>query len=472
MDEPLFKAVNRLRKEGRLQEAWDIGCPGVQNNPQDSYLKGAFFWVCYDFLKLVHAEVKKRAEQTGKDLSPTQSELDRINFLTDWIIWLNIPAGGFEYRSLLLVFQRYLDVIPKLVILLANHFDSLFEPGDEQPFKNENGESPSLMLKFARSLAKAWLAYREVQDVNLDYVISILAKVRANAQDVQHLMWLDYDEAKLLVVAGRNEEARKLIVPILKRKRSEPWAWGALAASYRNEDDNKAITLFSKGIVCAHDEKFALKLLKGIAPLLARIGFQSEASMCVIRLVNWYERNGYKIKQDVEFLTSQPWFNSSLDVSPLNAFFENRSSQAIGLLNGPTKKKVGVVTNLHASGKGLQLYISETESTSVPLVCFGKTTPPKEGDYVQVEVAINDEDNRIVSATIIEKATIPGVEIIEGDLRLSDKGFGFVDDTFISPDLLKQDMKDQRLKVLRVKGFDKKKNQPGWRAVKVELIRN
>tara|TARA_R110001592_G_scaffold302869_3_gene574877 strand:- start:26876 stop:28294 length:1419 start_codon:yes stop_codon:yes gene_type:complete len=472
MDDPLFKVVNRLRKEGKLQEAWDVGCSGVQNSPQDSYLKGAFFWVCYDFLKIVHADIKNRAEKTGKDLSPTQSELDRINFLTDWIIWLNIPPGGFEYRSLLLVFQRYLDVIPKLVIVLANHFDSLFEPGDEQPFKNEKGESPSLMLKFARSLAKAWLAYREVQDISLDYVITILEKVRVNAQDVQHLMWLDYDEAKLLIVAGRNEEARKLIIPILKRKKSEPWAWGALAASYRKEDDNKAITLFSKGIICAHDEKFSLKLLKGIAPLLAKAGFDQEASMCVIRLLNWYESNGYKIKPDLESLANQPWFNSSVDVTSLNAFFEEKSAQALNLLNGPTKKKVGLVMSLHKSGKGLHLYLSETESVSVPLFCFGKHSNPKEGDYVQIEVPINDEEDRIISATIIKDANIPGVEVIEGNLRLSDKGFGFVDDTFISPDLLEPDMDGQHLKVMRVKGFDKKKNQPGWRAVKVELMKD
>lgn len=470
MDEPLFKAVNRLRKEGKLQEAWDIGCPGVQNAPHDNYLKGAFFWVCYDFLKLVHAEVKKRAEQTGKDLSPTQSELDRINFLTDWIIWLNIPAGGFEYRSLLLVFQRYLEVIPKLVILLANHFDSLFEAGDEQPFKIEDGESPSLMLKFARSLAKAWLAYREVQNVSLDYVIMILGKVRANAKDVQHLMWLDYDEAKLLVVAGRNEDARKLIIPIIRRRQSEPWAWGALAASYRGEDDNKAITLFSKGIACAHDERFALKLLKGIAPLLAKAGFAQEASMCVVRLVGWYESNGYKVKSDIDALTNQLWFDSSVDVSALSAFLEKRSALALDLLNGPTKKKVGVVTNLHDSGKGLHLCISETESIPVPLFCFGKSSKPKTFDYVQIELAQNEEDKRIVGATIIDEAIIPGVEIIEGDLRISNEGFGFVDDTFISPGMLEQEMNGQRLRVLRVKGFNKKKNKPGWRAVKVELI--
>ena len=262
--------------------------------------------------------------------------------------------------------------------------------------------------------------YREVQDISLDYVITILEKVRVNAQDVQHLMWLDYDEAKLLIVAGRNEEARKLIIPILKRKKSEPWAWGALAASYRKEDDNKAITLFSKGIICAHDEKFSLKLLKGIAPLLAKAGFDQEASMCVIRLLNWYESNGYKIKPDLESLANQPWFNSSVDVTSLNAFFEEKSAQALNLLNGPTKKKVGLVMSLHKSGK----------------------------------------------------ANIPGVEVIEGNLRLSDKGFGFVDDTFISPDLLEPDMDGQHLKVMRVKGFDKKKNQPGWRAVKVELMKD
>jgi len=107
---------------------------------------------------------------------------------------------------------------------------------------------------------------------------------------------------------------------------------------------------------------------------------------------------------------------------------------------------------------------------SVPLVCFGKSANPKEGDYAQVEIPANTEDKRIESAIILDKADIPGVETIEGKLKLSDKGFGFVDDTFVSPDLVKQDMKDQHLKVLRFKGFDKRKNKMGWRAVKVELI--
>lgn len=470
MDEPLFKLVNRLRKEGKLQEAWDVGCQGVQNSPQDVYLKRAFFWVCYDYLKLVHAGVKIRAEKTGKELSPVQSELDRINFLADWIIWLNIPSGGFEYRSLLLLFQRYLDVIPRLIILLANHFDALFKVGDEQPYKNENGESPSLMLKFTRSLAKSWMSYREVQELGLESVIPILDTVRANAKDVQHLIWLDYDQAKLLVMAGRNEDARKLITPILRRKKRESWAWGALAASYRGEDDDKAITLFSKGIACAHDEKFALNLLKGIAPLLANAGLVKEASMCVVRILGWYERNGYKVKADVERLANQTWFNANVDASPLSAFFEERSAQALSLLNGPTEKKVGVVISLHRSGKGLQLYVSETESVSVPLICFDKNIRPKEGDYVEIEVALDDQDNRVLAATFVGKTTIPGVEAIEGNLRLSDKGFGFVEDTFISPGLLEKDMNDQCLKVFRIKSFDKKKSKPSWRAVSIERI--
>ena len=45
MDEQPFRKINRLRKAGKLQDAWDFGCPAVQESPNDIYLKGAFFWV-------------------------------------------------------------------------------------------------------------------------------------------------------------------------------------------------------------------------------------------------------------------------------------------------------------------------------------------------------------------------------------------------------------------------------------------
>ncbi len=470
MDEPLFKVVNKLRKQGDLHEAWDVGCPAVQQVPNDAYLKGAFFWVCYDFLKQVHSQVKGRADENDREYKVTHSELDRINFLIDWIVWLDIPDGGFEYRSLLLLFQRYLESIPKLVVLLAHHVDSLFDAGDEEPYQGENGESPSLMLKFARSMAKAWLSFEEVQQIDLDHVLLIFEKTRAKAKDKQHMMWLDYDQAKLLIVAGRNEEARALIIPVLRKKQSEPWAWGAFAATYRDSDENTALCLFAKGIRCAHDEKFALRLLKGMARILVKQGNHSVASMCLIRLTNWYESNGFKLKADVEQFKSAPWFNPAEDISRLDEFLKDKSAPALQLLTGPTTKRLGVVSNIHKSVKKLELYLSESERVSVSLRLFDGKEKPALGDCVEVTISSADNEKNVVEARRVPLQKVSGVENIQGFLRVTPGGFGFVEDTFVPASLIKDGMETKNVKILRHREFDKKRNKPGWKAVVVEVL--
>ena len=304
MDMP-FRTINELRKAGKLDEAWNVGCPAVQENPHDSYLKRAFFWVCYGYIKQVQNSISQRAKDNG-NFEPRVEEIDRINFLLDWIEWLAIPPGGYEYRSLLLICQKNLESFPRLAILLFNCRQGLFEPDDKSPYQSERGESPSLMLTFSRKLAGCWLNHEAVRQINLMDMRLFFDQVRKEARDTQHIIWLDYDEAKCLIKAGQFEEARSFIIPVLKKKQTEAWAWGALAATYFHDNPNQAITLYSHGVKVSHDEKFALKLLVGLARLLAQEGTHAQASMCVLRAVNFYQANGWRIKQDLVNLQQQP----------------------------------------------------------------------------------------------------------------------------------------------------------------------
>ena len=307
MDEPLHRVITNLRKSGKLAEAWRLGLPAVQENPQDPYFKGSFFWVCYDYLKEVQSHIKERAVNNGGNFQPSQGELDRINFLVEQVIWLNIPPGGFEFRSLLLVFQRNLEFFPKLVSYLFAHRETLFEAGDEEPYVGEKGESPSLVLNFGRKLAKAWLGSEEVRKIDIGQLCAYLGGIRRRAKDEQNKIWLDYDEAKCLIASRRYAEARKLVLPLLRTKRTESWVWGALAATYAEESDDAAISLYAQGILSAHDDTFILPQLSAIAKLLAKKGEFDAASMCVRRAVDCYDANGWKIKPHVERLTSERW---------------------------------------------------------------------------------------------------------------------------------------------------------------------
>ncbi|MBQ0719030.1 MAG: hypothetical protein KBT88_11715 [Gammaproteobacteria bacterium] len=278
----LHQQVTSLRKAGNLQEAWDIACPAVQESPEDQYLKSAFFWLCYDYLKEVQAGIKERAAANNGNYRPSQVEQERIGFYLNWLVWLDVPAGGFEYRSLLLTFQHNLEYFPALIVMLCQQEASMFEPEDAMPYVNDKGEAPTLMLKFARKCAKAWQEQGSLrQQLGIRPLIALLNSTRGRMEDRIHGIWLDYDQARCLIVAGQLAEARKFVIPVLRKKQSEPWAWGALAAIYYQSEPATAVCLFAQGLLQVHDEKFAIKLWAGLAPLLAAVGNVDEASMCL-----------------------------------------------------------------------------------------------------------------------------------------------------------------------------------------------
>jgi len=466
-EEQTFRVITDLRKAGKLSEAWEVGSAEVKKDPNNSYLKGAFFWVCYDYIKQVQESIKDRAVVNNGNYKPNQGELDRINYLMDCIIWLNIPAGGFEYRSLLLVFQKNMECIPKLVLLLVKHRDSLFEKDDKSPYLGEKGESPSLMLNFARKVAKAWMLYEEVKQINIDQLLLIFNQTRKEIEDKDNLIWLDYDEAKCLIIAGRTEQARDFVVPVLRKKQTESWAWGALAATYRGQDNDVAIILLAQGLCHVHDEKFALPLLKGIAPLLASKGFVKEASMCVVRAKNCYLNSGWAIKQDLEKLIHQTWFDSDVNIDVLGDFLQEKSQGALDYLYGATEECVAVVMNVHQSGKGFHVYRDQKHRYSVRLGLFRSKKIPKAGEYVRLKISAEDD---VIAAESCAAEEMKDLGYIEGCIRITHKGFGFVDDTFVPASLVVNGIDGQSVKVLRILDFDKAKNKLGWKALAVEVI--
>lgn len=471
MTERPFQTVNRLRKAGQLEEAWQVGDEAIQKTPQDAYLKGAFFWVCYEYLKQVINPINERAKKNNGNYLPNHKEMERINCLLDWVIWLNIQPGGYEYPNLMIMFQKYLEYFPQLIKFVLLHQDALFDEKGKQPFVTENGESPSLMLKCARQVAKALMLNGQKWDLPFDDVLSFLDKTREQSKDTQQKIWLDYDEAKCLIMAGREQEARVFIIPVLKRKQSESWAWGALAATYRTEDVDAAIILFSQGLCHAHDEKFALRLLIGIAPLLVNKQLPNEASMCVKCAEKCYESNGWGIKSDLQTLLNQPWHDGSVNEKLLDAFLKKRAEKAMEYLVGPTRSQSGIVVQIHDSGKGLNVYLSPNETVAIPMRFFRGGKKPKIGSHVKVIYPAIDTNIDAIAAELTAPTAILGMESFVGTLKVTEKGFGFVGDTFVPAFLVKEGMNGQEVEGIRYQQLDKKKGKLGWCAMNINFVK-
>lgn len=467
MEEYPDTAITRLRREGRLEEALELGRVALQQSPENYYLRQAIFWVCYDFLKKIQEVIRRRGEDSG-NLKPTPFELEKIHKYIKIIRILNLSSGGkiCVYRSLFLIFQKNLGAIPELALLLLEH-QPTFEIGkDDKPYFSAIGESPSLVLKFARQIAAAWLGSKDVRAFGFDNILELINKTKQVVCNEKNIVWLDYDVAKILILDNRFDLARELVVSVLKLKSTESWAWAALAATYQEEQPDIAIKLFCEGICHAHDPKFSVKCFRSLIPLLVAKGQHKKASMCIKTAVAIYQKEGWRVKSDLEEYLNSDWYDDSVDVASFAAYAKSQAEGAKEYLYGKVVLKIGVIKSAHTSGKGFDIYLNKESTKSVRKSIFKKSKLPIPGDFVEISIS---EDDDVVSAKLTSPVELDDVGFGVGVLSLSPKGFGFVDGAFVPQGLISPDLAGKTVQYTKILDFDKKKECFGWKVIALKI---
>ncbi|TVL33704.1 DUF7017 domain-containing protein [Shewanella algae] len=468
MNEPANRTVTNLRKSGDLKGAWEFGFQALENAPQNTYLKGALFWVCYEYIKQYQDKIAKRGA-SSKNYRPSDYEFEQIERLLSIIISFELPLGGLEYKMLLVQFKKNLKWFPTLIHFVLSHQAALFDEEAKTPFQAEKGEMPSLMLSSARQVASAWLSCRELWRIELALVIDFINVTREQVGDNKNMMWLDYDQAKCLIADGQYEQARTLLLPILRKKQQESWAWAALAASYTKTDRALAMKFFAKGIVSAREDVYSLKLFIGIVPLLLECQRQQEASMCVKTALGVYQQHGWRIKPELEHLSQQAWYDASVNEKSLKDYLRSLAANALDYLHGPMDKVVSIIESIHKSGKGFQVFVNKSTSFPVRMGIY-KGKRPQVGDYVYLSISAASGEREVVACSPCPPCQIADVSDIEGHLRIAPKGFGFVEDTFVPAFLVGEIANESKVSALRIMSWNKSKSRYDWKAIKLTLI--
>ena len=73
-----------------------------------------------------------------------------------------------------------------------------------------------------------------------------------------------------------------------------------------------------------------------------------------------------------------------------------------------------------------------------------------------------------MAAELAPACNLSGVETVQEELRVTDKGFGFAGDIFVPPSLIKEGMDKQLVEIVKYKKFDKKKGRLGWCALSMK----
>ncbi len=203
-----------------------------------------------------------------------------------------------------------------------------------------------------------------------------------------------------------------------------------------------------------------------LAELLAQTGVHGYASKALVKLTKIYSNNGWPLKDSIVELTSSAWFDASLDTSDLDAHVEELAIDANQYAMVKPTYLSGVLLSVHESGKGATIYIHRDLKFSARKAVFEYRKIPKPGTFVKIFCDMGSESPDVVSVENIQMIETQDIRSFKGSLKVSEKGFGFVNgEIFVPPGLAEGVQRDAGVAGAAVMSFDKTKNKYGWKAI-------
>lgn len=493
---PTAKDITALRKAGQLAEAFALGMELLAAEPTNIWTKRAMGWVRFERLKAV-AKSNKPNEFAAEWVAISELVADNPadeTMLTNQALWQGISclfslgeadkAGPVlsaiftsaqawtvekpsdVYSALLRAFLKAGKTWAGLGDFLQWWQLSNLRPEDCLPALTEKGEKIMAVAEQAYiALAKQVLKQPEPTVVQ-----ALITDLEALHEQHPEYQYPPYYLAKLLVAKGSKAEGLTALMPFARRKQREFWIWDTLADLYADEPE-KAVACLCRAVSSQTQEKFLVKARFDLARKLSQAGKLNEALTELNKTVITRQSEGWKVEQTlwdgIEKLTQK-----GAKLLPDNkALYRHYRAITDDLLFADVPEQIGVVQFLNDDKK--VAHFSVNRATSGHFKYEGSMSQVQPGDFValRLEERTGKDGTYWVPLSVKRTDQTPSEEVFRpfaGTLkRIDGKEFGFVEDVFISPALLKTMTDAKTLTGSALWAHDKLKNIHGWRAFRV-----
>jgi tetratricopeptide (TPR) repeat protein len=323
-----WEQVQALNKSGQPQKALELGKKLLAETPGDFKVRSQAQWAVFYLLKAVAARIHSiiEANKKGsfadfmallelleiyKGLEPTVPDMATSNVL------LQLAKIGQHFDGFL-PFVRHCG----LNCLREEDFDLREFKGQVSKF--------SLAMELAREASKWVEARPNTGSDDVAFVAELIRQVQGRAKDTDKT-WLDWDMVKLLRRTDHHREAAALIVGVLKRKRTESWAWAEAGRVHRDAQPELAIACFCQALRLGNEPKYLGPVHRELAELLAGAGEYSQATAEALIAAQIYDREGWRHPRELEELFQSDWYDPALPARPAEEFYAEHADEALTL---------------------------------------------------------------------------------------------------------------------------------------------
>ena len=298
------KQVDNLRKAGNLDQALKLGCDLLKESPNDKYLKNSVGWVLHDQIKhdVQHARSQPHNSSSAQLSKKIRScvrlyaklALPRPDLLFSRIVfWAFFAPGTHEFLT---KFLKWAGI-------------DAFRPEDFQSDSTKDGRIyEPLVEKVARDSSK-WSRDIDESEIH-EFLVSFIDMVLEQA-DVQEPQWLKYNKALLLQKLGRLNEAEELIIPVVREKHNEFWAWHALAKIRKTSNPATCLSLYAKACLCCKDTHYGVRFYEDLAQAFVSQDEPGLARWAVDQAVNIRKSQNWSLPQSLRNILESDWYNAA-----------------------------------------------------------------------------------------------------------------------------------------------------------------
>jgi len=281
----------------------------------------------------------------------------------------------------------------------------------------KNGKKTKIPATAERAYMAIAGALIAKKDKDLVLIKAFIAQLHSFSVANPKFQWLPYFEARLILISGESRtEIMYKILPFVRHRRRDFWAWELLARLYENEK-RLQISCFCMALLCGAEEEYLVKVRERFALVLLAQNFLAEAKCEALALITTKENQNMKIPPSVAKMQKESWWSVTEARKSNLKFYESNSSMAENLLFPQERMERAVVQGLDLAAKKVYFGVSRQK---LGAFFYNKLHELKIGELIDVFLEETGKDKLYKLKKLSKVTTIEVHELlksVEADLK-------------------------------------------------------
>lgn len=280
-----------------------------------------------------------------------------------------------------------------------------------------------------------------------------------------------YFKAKLLLAMGDQENMLSALLPFARKKRNDFWVWDVLSEAFK-EDEQKRLACHCKALTCKTSDDFLINIRQKMAHWFISHTMFNEAKTEIELIIKARSANEWKIPSEIQNWTTQSWYTNAAVKKSNFDFYKQYLSVADNLLYTDIPEEIVVIEFVNADKKISNFIASEKKFGFFKYDRFVDAL--RVGDTLKVRFDGNGSEGHFKLLTLErhddESFRHQFIKPISGEIRITEgKPFGFIQDSFVHPALVKRyNLRNQQQVNGRIiKSYNNEKKSWGWKLFEV-----